>query len=246
MNPLYFSAKGPRSANEDSYLVQYIEHGGLLLIVADGLGGHKGGKYASKYATKAFYQKFSNLDDISISNLEKITHEIHEELKVLGQEDPELYGMATTLTATYIDSEFNLIGIHTGDSRAYLLRNQGIVQLTVDHTEAQKLFDEGLLTKEELYNYPRKNIIFSALGSRSSELVTDSFEITLEDQDRLLLSSDGFYSAITKKMIRDFSLEYGEFSEFFFEALFFVRNAEPTDNYSIVGVEISTKDSNSP
>lgn len=239
MNPLFFSAKGPRSANEDSYLVQHIEQGGLLLVVADGLGGHKGGKYASEYATKSFYQKFNLLDDISVVNLEKITHEIHDELKSLGQADPDLHGMATTLTASYIDSDYNLIGIHVGDTRAYLLRNQGIVQLTVDHTEAQKLFDEGLLTKEELYNYPRKNIIFSALGAKSNELITNCFEVTLEDKDRLLLSSDGFYSAITKKMIRDFSLEYCDFSEFFFETLSSVKSAEPTDNYSVVGVEIS-------
>ncbi|HDI2995727.1 PP2C family protein-serine/threonine phosphatase [Acinetobacter baumannii] len=242
MNPLYFTAKGPRSSNEDSYLIHALEKG-ILLIVADGLGGHKGGKYASHYATTNFLKKLNSLNEINILNLENILQDIHEELIILGSENKDLYGMGTTLTCAYIDSENKLIGVHTGDSRAYLLRENGLIQLTIDHTEAQKLFDEGLISKEELLNYPRKNILVSALGARSNQLLVNSFEYQLEVKDRLLLSSDGFYASITKKEIRDISIKFEEFSEFFFNILCYVKNTEPKDNYSVVGIEIDLYES---
>lgn len=237
MNPLYFTAKGPRSSNEDSYLIQPLERG-ILLIVADGLGGHNGGKYASNYATTNVLKKIRSIDDIGIRPLESILKEVHKELIDLGLESNELYGMGTTLTCAYINYENKLLGVHTGDSRAYLLRKNGLMQLTTDHTEAQKLFAEGLISKEELLNYPRKNILVSALGAKSNQLLVDSFEYQLQAKDRLLLSSDGFYASITKKEIRDISIKTDEFSEFFFEVLSYVRQAEPTDNYSVVGIQI--------
>ncbi|WP_131401405.1 MULTISPECIES: protein phosphatase 2C domain-containing protein [Bacteria] len=237
MNPLYFTAKGPRSSNEDSYLIQPLERG-MLLIVADGLGGHKGGKYASHYATINFLERLQSIDDIGIRPLENILKKIHEELINLGLENNELYGMGTTLTCAYIDSENKLLGVHTGDSRAYLLRGNGLIQLTTDHTEAQKLFDEGLISKDEFLNYPRKNILVSALGAKSNRLLVDSFEYQLQAKDRLLLSSDGFYASITKKEIRDVSVKFDEFSEFFFDVLSYVRQTEPTDNYSVVGIQV--------
>ncbi|WP_159124379.1 PP2C family protein-serine/threonine phosphatase [Acinetobacter variabilis] len=237
MNPLYFTAKGPRSSNEDSYLIQHFERG-MLLIVADGLGGHKGGKYASNYATTNVLKKLRAMNDIGILPLEDILKEVHEELINLGLENNELYGMGTTLTCAYIDSENKLLGVHTGDSRAYLLRGNGLIQLTTDHTEAQKLFDEGLINKEELLNYPRKNILVSALGAKSNNLLIDSFEYQLAPKDRLLLSSDGFYASITKREIRDISVKFDEFSEFFFDVLSHVKKAEPTDNYSVVAIEV--------
>lgn len=237
MNPLYFTAKGPRSSNEDSYLIQLFEKG-TLLIVADGLGGHKGGKYASHYAVTNVLKKIRTINKIDISVLENILNEVHEELISLGSENNELYGMGTTFTCIYIDHENKLLGAHTGDSRAYLLRENGLIQLTKDHTEAQKLFDEGLIDKEELLNYPRKNILVSALGAKSNPLLIDTFEYQLETKDRLLLSSDGFYASTTKKRIRDISVEFDEFSEFFFSILLDVKQSQPTDNYSVVGIEV--------
>lgn len=237
MNPLYFTAKGPRGSNEDSYLIQLFEKG-TLLIVADGLGGHKGGKYASHYAVTSALEKLRAIKNIDISLLENVLKEIHEELIDLGLENNELYGMGTTFTCAYIDHENKLIGAHTGDSRAYLLRENGLIQLTKDHTEAQQLFDEGLINKEELLNYPRKNILASALGAKSNPLLIDTFEYQLKAKDRLLLSSDGFYASTTKQRIRDISIKLDEFSEFFFSMLSDVKQAEPTDNYSVVGIEV--------
>lgn len=237
MNPLYFTAKGPRSSNEDSYLIQPFERG-MLLVVADGLGGHKGGKYASHYAVTNILTKLRTINDISISILENALREIHQELIDLGLENNELYGMGTTFTCAYIDCENKLIGVHTGDSRAYLLRENGLIQLTTDHTEAQKLFDEGLINKEELLSYPRKNILVSALGAKSNPLLINTFEYQLQAKDRLLISSDGFYAAITKKEIRDISIRFDEFSEFFFDTLLNVKQAEPTDNYTVVGIQV--------
>lgn len=237
MNPLYYTSKGPRNSNEDSYLIQPFERG-ILLIVADGLGGHKGGEYASHYAVTNVLKKLRAVNDIGILILEKILKEIHEELISLGLENNELYGMGTTFTCAYIDHKNKLLGVHTGDSRAYFLRENGLIQLTTDHTEAQKLFDEGLINKNELLNYPRKNILVSALGAKSNPLLIHTFEYQLQAKDRLLISSDGFYASITKKGIRDISIKFDEFSEFFFDVLSHVKQAEPTDNYTVIGIEV--------
>lgn len=237
MNPLYFTAKGPRSSNEDSYLIQQFERG-MLLIVADGLGGHKGGEYASHYAVITAIKKLRTVNDIGILTLEKTLKEIHEELINLGLENNNLRGMGTTFTCAYIDDKNRLLGAHTGDSRAYLLRENGLMQLTTDHTEGQRLFDEGLINKNELLNYPRKNILVSALGAKSNPLLINTFEYQLQSKDRLLISSDGFYASTTKKEIRDISIKFSEFSEFFFDVLLHVKQAEPTDNYSVVGIQI--------
>ena len=237
MNPLYYTAKGPRNSNEDSYLIQPLERG-ILLIVADGLGGHKGGEYASHYAVTNALKKLRAVNDISISILKKALREIHEELISLGLENNDLNGMGTTFTCAYIDDQNKLLGVHTGDSRAYLLRENGLIQLTTDHTEAQKLLDEGLIDKSELLNYPRKNILISALGAKSNPLLIDTFEYQVQAKDRLLISSDGFYASTNKKGIRDISVKYDEFSEFFFSVLSDVKQADPTDNYSVVGIEV--------
>lgn len=239
MNPLYFSSKGPRITNEDSYLIHRDERGGLILVIADGLGGHKSGKYASHYATVNFVNKIKNIDNFSSECLIEILTQIHSELLELGDMDDSKKGMATTLTAIYIDSEKHLWGVHIGDSRAYLLRENGLQQLTIDHTEAQKLFNDGLITKEELINYPRKNILSTALGAKKNALDIQTFTYELESNDRILLATDGFYNNLHKKQIRDLSVEYSEYSEFFFELLVLCRQTEIKDNYSVIGVEVT-------
>lgn len=240
MNPLYFSSKGPRITNEDSYLIHRDEKGGLILVIADGLGGHKSGKYASHYATLSFVNKIKNIDDFSSENLIEILNQIHSELLALGDADDSKKGMATTLTAIYINSKKHLCGVHIGDSRAYLLRENGLQQLTIDHTEAQKLFNDGLITKEELINYPRKNILSTALGAKKNALDIQTFTYELENNDRILLATDGFYNNLHKKQIRDLSIEYSEYSEFFFELLLLCRQTEIKDNCSVIGVEITS------
>lgn len=244
MNPLYFSSKGPRIANEDSYLIHRDKKGGLILVIADGLGGHKSGKYASHYATTNFINKINNIEDLSSETFTKILIEIHSELLALGETDDSKKGMATTLTAIYINSENHLWGVHIGDSRAYLLRENGLQQLTIDHTEAQKLFNDGLLTKEELINYPRKNILSTALGAKKNSLDIQTFTYELENNDRVLLATDGFYNNLHKRQIRDLSIEYSEFSEFFFELLLLCRQTEIKDNYSVIGVEVANNQLN--
>lgn len=238
MNPLYFSSKGPRVTNEDSYLIHRNEEGGLILVIADGLGGHKSGKYASHYATINFINKINNIEIFSSEKFSEILSEIHSELLALGETDDSKKGMATTLTAIYINSANHLLGVHIGDCRAYLLRENGLQQLTIDHTEAQKLFNDGLLTKEELINYPRKNILSTALGAKKNSLDIQTFSCELESNDRILLATDGFYNNLHKRQIRDLSVEYSEFSEFFFELLCLCKQTEIKDNYSVIGVEV--------
>lgn len=239
MNPLYFSSKGPRITNEDSYLIHRDEKGGVILIIADGLGGHKSGKFASHYAASKFADKIKKISEFSSETFIRLLTEIHSELLVLGDNDETKKGMATTFTSVYITSDNHLWGVHIGDSRVYLLRENGLQQLTVDHTEAQRLFNDGLLTKEELINYPRKNILSAALGAKKNQLDIQTFSYDLESNDRILLATDGFYNNLTKRQIRDLSVQFLEFSEFFFELLSLCKQTELKDNCSIIGVEIA-------
>ncbi|MDH2631444.1 protein phosphatase 2C domain-containing protein [Acinetobacter baumannii] len=243
MNPLYFSSKGPRITNEDSYLVHRDEKGGLILIIADGLGGHKSGKFASHYAASKFVDKLKKVSEFSSELFINLLTEIHSELLVLGDNDETKRGMATTFSCIYVTSDNRLWGVHIGDSRVYLLRENGLQQLTEDHTEAQRLFNDGLLTKEELINYPRKNILSAALGARKNPIDIQTFSYDLENNDRILLATDGFYNNLTKRQIRDLSVQFSEFSEFFFEILFLCKQTELKDNCSIIGVEILKSDS---
>lgn len=234
--PLYFTTQGPRKNNEDSFYISAYS-GGLLLIIADGLGGHKDGAYASKYATQFFADKLEVEKNINQEIMQKILLQTHEAIIDLSKEDSSHISMATTFSCVYITQK-QLIGVHTGDTRIYLLREKGIIQLTTDNTEAQALFDDGVIDKHELLTYPRKNILTSALGIKHSPLKIQKFQFNIETKDRILLSSDGFYPLVSKEKIRDISVESQEFSEFFFHLIQIIYESQLTDNCTLLGIEI--------
>ena len=193
-----------RDMNQDCFYVSDLNKDEIkLYIVADGMGGYKGGEIASSLAVKSVKNfvfnnfKKSRKDRESILQLLKAAIEyanmiVYEKSK----EDPELQDMGTTLDACLIYNNKVFIG-HVGDSRVYRIRKNFMRKLTSDHSYVEKLVKEGTITKEEAYNHPKKNMLMKALGCNSlvqPDLICKGF---LKD-DILLMCSDGLTN-----MLRD-------------------------------------------
>lgn len=196
-----------RSINQDSYLVltgASIRSGlDAVLVVADGMGGHQAGEVASRMLVEHFAAAFSastEADAESVGDLAMLIESTildagNHILKAAG-EDEALRGMGTTATAVIISRDRAYVG-HVGDSRAYLLRNGGVSQITADHSWVAGEVRAGRITEEEAANHPRKNILMQAVGS-SGEVKVDSAVYELQVGDRLLLCSDGLSNLVNK------------------------------------------------
>lgn len=229
MQTFSFSDKGSRSNNQDFYCLETISDA-LVAVVADGVGGNNGGEIASQTAVESIKNGVGNGDTLSDS-LIRAHHELLERASV----ETELFGMATTLTAT-VYRDGLITGVHCGDSRAYILRGSGLKQLTNDHTEVARLLSEGKLTKEEAVTYPRKNILASAVGTHK-ELIHQPFTFEIFAKDRLLLLTDGVHGEITKKEICDLSVGEPDLTEFCKKVIARVTELGPSDNYTLLGIE---------
>jgi protein phosphatase len=177
-----------RERNEDSMLVR-----APLFVVADGMGGHRGGNVASAMAT----EKLGEADLRGDGALRTLVDQIKEANRIVlerGQADRELRGMGTTVTAVLLDGEKAHVA-HVGDSRAYLMRSGAFQQLTEDHTLVQRMVREGKLTPEQAVHHPQRSIITRALGVEE-ELPVDELTLTVQDGDRLLLATDGLTAMV--------------------------------------------------
>jgi len=224
-----FSDKGSRVENQDFYCLE-IFGDRLFAAVADGVGGNNGGGFASRFAIEMM------LDGIHKgSDLNECVDSAHYGILAKAGEMPELKGMATTLTALVCNGTA-ITGIHCGDSRAYVLRGNGLKQLTTDHTEVARLLSEGRITKEEAVDYPRKNVITNALGT-SKKLIKQFFEFDILSGDRLLLLTDGVYSQLLKPDIQRQSAITPDLNIFCKKLLAEVVDRGVTDNFTLLGVQ---------
>ncbi|MEV4461218.1 Stp1/IreP family PP2C-type Ser/Thr phosphatase [Microbispora sp. NPDC049633] len=184
-----------REGNEDSAYAS-----GRLLAVADGMGGHAHGEVASSVAIAAL----SSLDrDASggdlLSAIEAAVRDANHQLHAMVARDPSLKGMGTTLTAMlWSGARFALV--HVGDSRAYLLRNGELYQITHDHTLVQSLVDDGRITQEEAANHPQRSILLRALDG-SGEVDPDLQDREAQVGDRYLLCSDGLSTVVSAETL---------------------------------------------
>lgn len=231
MQSYLFSSKGPRVQNQDAVSLTHTSDG-VLLCVADGVGGNNGGEIASKLAIEIFTREIITAR-CSFKQAIEITHTAILEK---AAEDDSLSGMATTFTAALV-TEQKVIGIHCGDSRAYVLRDKGLKQLSIDHSEVAKLLRNGKISKEAALDYPRKNVIYSALGSHK-ELEIDEFEFELVSNDRIVLVTDGIHGIVSKKEFRDRSLKSDSLKEFCDSLILLLEGVGPDDNYTIAAIEL--------
>jgi protein phosphatase len=225
-----FSKIGARRANEDSYACWWA--GDMFFAaVADGLGGMGGGSHASRYVVD-YMKTHAVRPDIGAVELVELVQKSHRGLQALQQRSVEDRSMATTLVVMGLrDNE--LLAAHCGDSRLYMVGRDGVEQLTEDHSEAQRLFNEGRLSRAELANYPRKHILESALGIPGRPVVQE-IRRTVEVDDWLVLATDGAYALFEPSDLSDAarrSRNPGQFSD---ACLGFIEAREPHDNYTMI------------
>ena len=158
-----------RSNNQDSGYA-----GPHLVVVADGMGGHAGGDVASSLAVAALapLDGESHGPDEALALLESSIDNARLDLVERSEQTPELAGMGTTVTAL-LRSGNTLAMAHLGDSRAYLLRDGVLNQVTTDHTFVQHLVDTGRITPEEAEYHPQRNVVMRVLGDFDVDLTPD-------------------------------------------------------------------------
>jgi protein phosphatase len=185
-----------RRRNEDSYLVK-----APLFVVADGMGGHRGGDVASKMAVDIIEPAASEVGSHGLPPLIERMKQANREVMDRGEADRDLRGMGTTVTAVIADGDRAHVA-HIGDSRAYLLRGGTLQQLTEDHTLVQKMVREGRLTEEEAANHPQRSILLRVLGVED-DMPVDELTLDLHPGDRLLLCTDGLTNMLERDQVAE-------------------------------------------
>ena len=185
-----------REMNQDYFFASDEPVGNLpnLYIVADGMGGHKAGDYASKYTVEVMKRELAqseekDVEKALVSAIEKANREIIKK----ASEDEHLKGMGTTVVAaTIVDHMMYFANV--GDSRLYLI-NQGITQLTKDHSLVEEMVRLGGIKPEEAKHHPDKNIITRAIGAKNNVDV-DFYEHRLKRGDIILMCTDGLSNMV--------------------------------------------------
>jgi protein phosphatase len=227
-----FSLPGKKHANQDSIFAGKLANGSYLLAIADGMGGHSGGDVASKLAIEVLVG-FLRINPLL--ELDLVFQEIRSQFILEAEKNPALSQMGTTLIVCIVKDCNAYIG-HVGDSRLYLLRNNGLKTITKDQTEVQRLVDDGVLNSKEAKKYPRRNVLLSVV-SPSSEYVLQKSLIPIQPKDRILLVTDGLYNVLSKEEIRNFSIG-ASMSALCNTLEAEAKMREPKDDYSAVCFEV--------
>ncbi len=183
-----------REENQDAVRCEYFGHN-LLAVVCDGMGGERAGKEASNIAIEEFFQRFSadyseNLSDEEIRKL--LINSISAANTVIytkARFDFKNFGMGTTCVAAYVNSKTAFI-VNVGDSRAYLIADNGLHRITTDHNVASLLYEQGKISEAEVDTHPQRHMLIRAVGVEKT-VSADTFLLDYDDKISLLLCSDG-------------------------------------------------------
>ena len=193
-----------RTANQDAIFLSSKPIGPLpnLFIIADGMGGHKGGEIASKAAIDSFVDFVLESEDAGAENfLDLLTSAAKYANDVVlkqAEENPELSGMGTTLTACTIANNKCILS-HVGDSRAYLISQDSITQLTNDHSYVSEMMKAGQMSQSEARDHPKRNVLTRVLGTL--EMNADGHIYELTPAAAVLLCSDGLFNMVAEDEI---------------------------------------------
>jgi len=197
-----------RSSNQDAVNSGLFD-GGCWGVVCDGMGGANGGDIAGSRAAQIIGEMLTDflMEDMSGSAIRQLIEDAVDKANMeifrQSQTDPALAGMGTTVVCAVVSGDTLHIA-HAGDSRAYLMSDGGINQITRDHSMVQELVDLGRLTQEEARNHPRKNIITRALGVYP-KISVDHTECSVEKGDTVLLCSDGLSNCVDDAKLLEMS-----------------------------------------
>ena len=200
-----------RSQNQDYVYAPEQPIGNLpnLFVLADGMGGHNAGDFASRCAVSVI--EASVKKDMSFNPIKIMRHaieEANEKIHELAKADAGKAGMGTTLVAVTVVGYYAYVA-NVGDSRLYISGEQGLVQITRDHSWIAEMVMRGELSKEEARNHPDKNIITRALGAEKTVDV-DFFDMRLEPGSTILMCSDGLSNMVEDKKMEEIILNSDE------------------------------------
>ncbi|HEV2861361.1 MAG TPA: Stp1/IreP family PP2C-type Ser/Thr phosphatase [Pyrinomonadaceae bacterium] len=190
-----------REINEDSGRLvrpndaRLLRERGLLLVVADGMGGHSAGEVASQMAVDIISRLYYQSQGDAHAALRDAVSEANRRIFSAAAADESKHGMGTTCTALAIRGGEALVA-HVGDSRCYMVRGGDIYQLTEDHSAVMEMVRHGLITKEEARTHEDKNVILRALGTTPEVEVAMAEPFAVREGDRLLLCSDGLHDLV--------------------------------------------------
>jgi protein phosphatase len=183
-----------RRHNEDSYVIEPP-----LFAIADGMGGAQAGEVASRLATAALKEAGTNGG--GEQRIADLIQEANRRVYDRSSSDPNTSGMGTTITVALVEDDRVAFG-HVGDSRAYLIRQAQMEQLTEDHSLVNELLKTGKLSREEAETHPQRSVITRALGT-DPDVDVDTFSVRAEDGDLFLLCSDGLTDMVSEESILD-------------------------------------------
>lgn len=192
-----------REMNQDYVFTSEKPVGNLpnLFLVADGMGGHNAGDYASRYTVETIVEVVSKSEETEpVSLLEEAIQTANGCLLARAREDESRKGMGTTIVALTILGN-RLYIANVGDSRLYVV-NQKIQQITRDHSLVEEMVRMGEMDKEVAKDHPDKNIITRAIGALP-EVLIDFFEVEIEEGDIILMCSDGLTNMVEDEDIRN-------------------------------------------
>jgi protein phosphatase len=213
-----------RRRNEDSYVLDPP-----LFAVADGMGGAQAGEVASKLAAGAVKEHGADVESL----VQEANRRVHQR----SLEDPNTSGMGTTLTVAAVEDGVISIG-HVGDSRAYLVRDGNLEQLTEDHSLVGELMRTGKLSAEEAGSHPQRSMITRALGT-DPNVDVDIFSVEPRVGDLFLLCSDGLTSMVDdREILRLVGEKRGDLQELVKVLIKAANKGGGEDNITVVAFEI--------
>ncbi|MBK8785262.1 MAG: Stp1/IreP family PP2C-type Ser/Thr phosphatase [Chitinophagaceae bacterium] len=203
-----------RTNNEDMGLFfkiadeNVLQEKGYMLIVADGMGGHNAGEVASRMATDIICKEYFNQNNNNVEkNLEKALTLANKTIFEKASSQAAFQGMGTTCTVLVVIDK-DVYYAHAGDSRAYIQKGNTIMQITVDHTYVQELVNSGDITAAEAAVHPKRNILTNAMGTKADMRIdTGKCKYIFENNDRLLLCSDGLYDYLNDEELNQILIE---------------------------------------
>ena len=240
MNSYYLTDPGKvRTHNEDSVVILTNKNGESLMIVADGMGGHRSGEIASSIVVSHVGKSFSDKESLGTKEeakewMKTVISESNVLIYKYTIDNPDSMGMGTTIVMSLVSKEFLLFG-NIGDSSGYVLKNNHLHKITIDHTLVNLLVKSGELTAEEAREHPRRNVLMRALGTNMS-VEMDIFDVET-DVDGILLCSDGLTNMLKDDQITKVLLEETPVENKVKKLIIKCNNRGGTDNISIAYLE---------
>ena len=231
-----------RTQNQDAYQIEMLDKNTLLCVVCDGMGGAKSGNVASSLAVDVFTQEIKR-SWIPDMNPEVVDQMLESAVKLANftvydqaQQIADFAGMGTTLVAALIQKK-QITVVNVGDSRAYCVTQEGVEQLTTDHSLVQMMIQRGELSPDMAKNYPGKNLITRAIGTETV-VSCDIFHRRVTGGEAFLLCTDGLSNIVDEQEIL-FETVHGNEKESTCQRLMAIaKNRGAPDNVTCVMVQV--------